>query len=286
MDNMSVKKLSIKNFGPINEAEIDISPLTVFVGKNSCGKSFLSMLINCLSNPFDEINSNYNSQMFPIHSYNFLIENNEELFLEFENELKKYLESKPSFSNDAFKFPKIKFDSLIYEGFGKCYTKLIENKLKNNWKTSLNNLNGMNIHPFEISFNGNVFKNEFDNLVNFNCFKNSVSELGIVNEINVRVVNISCEDELRINLNFKLWNKLYGDKDVSLAQVIYILYIDKLISALKYNTVYVPAGGEIFKDFNNFMSKEIKGISESPNIQKEFILNLLEMNNVLKGLFS
>lgn len=30
---MSVKKLSIKNFGPINEAEIDISPLTVFVGK-------------------------------------------------------------------------------------------------------------------------------------------------------------------------------------------------------------------------------------------------------------
>ena len=58
--------MSVKNFGPVNEAEINILPLTIFVGKNSSGKSFLSSLIHSLSNPF-----NNNSHSFPSHSLNY-----------------------------------------------------------------------------------------------------------------------------------------------------------------------------------------------------------------------
>ena len=38
-------KLTVKNFGPIREAEnIEIAPLTVFVGHSNTGKSYLAML--------------------------------------------------------------------------------------------------------------------------------------------------------------------------------------------------------------------------------------------------
>ena len=39
-------KLTVKNFGPIREAKnIDISPMTIFVGPSNTGKSYLAMLI-------------------------------------------------------------------------------------------------------------------------------------------------------------------------------------------------------------------------------------------------
>ena len=150
-----LNNISVKNFGPIIEANIDISPLTIFVGKNSSGKSFLSLLIHCMFNPFDDIDSKYNSESFPIHSYEYLIENDKELFDEFDYELMEFIESKPSL-DDKFTFKKEKFDKLISQGFGRCYVKLIEEKIKNNWKVDLNDLNRKGEYPFEITLNNNT----------------------------------------------------------------------------------------------------------------------------------
>jgi len=38
-------KLTVKNFGPIKSAQVDVKPLTVFVGPSNTGKSYLAMLI-------------------------------------------------------------------------------------------------------------------------------------------------------------------------------------------------------------------------------------------------
>ena len=38
-------KLKVKNFGPIREAEVELKPLTVFVGPSNTGKSYLAMLL-------------------------------------------------------------------------------------------------------------------------------------------------------------------------------------------------------------------------------------------------
>ena len=38
-------KLQVKNFGPIREAEVELKPLTVFVGHGNTGKSYLAMLL-------------------------------------------------------------------------------------------------------------------------------------------------------------------------------------------------------------------------------------------------
>lgn len=41
-------KLHIKDFGPIHEADLDIKPLTVFIGRNDTGKSYVAMLLYSL----------------------------------------------------------------------------------------------------------------------------------------------------------------------------------------------------------------------------------------------
>ena len=41
-------KFHIKDFGPISKADIDIKPLTVFIGKNNTGKSYAALLLYSL----------------------------------------------------------------------------------------------------------------------------------------------------------------------------------------------------------------------------------------------
>ena len=44
--------INVKNFGPIEEAEIDLRPLTVFVGESNTGKTYLAALIYALYQHF------------------------------------------------------------------------------------------------------------------------------------------------------------------------------------------------------------------------------------------
>ena len=53
-------KLSVSNFGPIAKAEIDLRPLTVFVGPSNTGKSYLAILLYALH----QCNNNYQSNSF------------------------------------------------------------------------------------------------------------------------------------------------------------------------------------------------------------------------------
>lgn len=46
---MAYKNIKINNFGIINDADIDIAPLNIFVEQNSSGKSFIARLIHCFS---------------------------------------------------------------------------------------------------------------------------------------------------------------------------------------------------------------------------------------------
>ena len=45
-------KISASNFGPIIEGTVELKPLTVFVGPNNSGKSYMAMLIYSLLNQF------------------------------------------------------------------------------------------------------------------------------------------------------------------------------------------------------------------------------------------
>ena len=45
--------LAVENFGPIEKANIDLRPLTVFVGESNTGKTYLAALIYALHPAFE-----------------------------------------------------------------------------------------------------------------------------------------------------------------------------------------------------------------------------------------
>ena len=45
--------IKVENFGPIEKAEIDLRPLTVFVGESNTGKTYLAALIYALHKTFE-----------------------------------------------------------------------------------------------------------------------------------------------------------------------------------------------------------------------------------------
>ena len=47
--------INVKNFGPIEKAEIDLRPLTVFVGESNTGKTYLAALIYALYQHFEGV---------------------------------------------------------------------------------------------------------------------------------------------------------------------------------------------------------------------------------------
>ena len=47
--------IAVENFGPIEKAEMDLRPLTVFVGESNTGKTYLAALIYALQRNFEGI---------------------------------------------------------------------------------------------------------------------------------------------------------------------------------------------------------------------------------------
>ena len=46
-------EIGVKNFGPIAKAEVDLRPMTVFVGPSNTGKSYLAILIYAVHKFFE-----------------------------------------------------------------------------------------------------------------------------------------------------------------------------------------------------------------------------------------
>lgn len=203
-------KIHIDNFGPIEKADIDINQLTIFIGANSSGKSYSSLLIHSILSPFSRLNLNNIRQK----SVDKFLENNDEVSEEFKESLNEYLSSKPEFCDDPYKFPSEKFRKILEDSFGQILNFAVEEKLKGNFSSDLNKLNRLQKFPFEFSFNQNLFRNENGKLklieyhTDFDNMKNC--ELKI-NANNVASFEID-EKFLQINLDYSLWHNFFRDE--------------------------------------------------------------------------
>ena len=63
-------EISVRNFGPIAEADLDLRPLTVFVGPSNTGKTYLSVLIYALHRMFEGF-----SEFLPLYNLEYLAAN-------------------------------------------------------------------------------------------------------------------------------------------------------------------------------------------------------------------
>ena len=67
-DSLTVK---VADFGPISKAEVDLRPLTVFVGPSNTGKSYLAILIYALHKFFED-----RASILPRHSRDWMLSGN------------------------------------------------------------------------------------------------------------------------------------------------------------------------------------------------------------------
>ena len=59
-------EISVRNFGPIAEADLDLRPLTVFVGPSNTGKTYLSVLIYALHRVFEDFSEFPSLHILPL----------------------------------------------------------------------------------------------------------------------------------------------------------------------------------------------------------------------------
>lgn len=134
--------LKIKNFGPILNADITVSPLTIFLGPNSSGKSFSAGVIHSV------LEASHDAFYIKNRFLKLFSENNDELFRQFKNGLDAYADLKPKLSDKPFKFSFDKLKSILSQCLD-VYTRLLENRLKDNFANNLNSLNRLNKYPFK-----------------------------------------------------------------------------------------------------------------------------------------
>ena len=276
---MDINKVFIKNFGPIKKAEIDVRPLTIFVGANSSGKSFSAILIHSLLNSFNKLGFN-RYEYIRQKSVNLFLENDGEVFKEFKEGLTQYLNSKPKVSDEPFKFPTDKFEEILKGSFGQVLNELIEERLKDTFGNDLNKLNRLKMHSFEFSFNENAFSNKNGLLVadNFYIDMNNVKDEGLSNEgSNICFFEID-DDFLNVYLNYVLWNNFFEGKIEFFSEIIFMMIVSSVMDIFNQTSYYIPAAGdELFKDINTFISDDIEGNLEHSLVQKELLVNFLNM---------
>lgn len=158
---MAYKNIKINNFGIINDADIDIAPLNIFVGQNSSGKSFIARLIHCFSS--NDLLNSINMQMF----YKNLSNHSKQKFDQLNLEIKKFAISKPTHDCEMFEIPISTFKALIKEGILKYYSEIFSEIIEEQFEVVLDNLINFKSSEFDIKINDNIIKKKMNNNLDF-----------------------------------------------------------------------------------------------------------------------
>ena len=284
-----VNNIKIKNFGPIKKADINISPLTIFIGPNSSGKSYSALLTHSILNFFNDLSKNFYEEIRKT-SVKLFIKNEDDEFDEFKNSLREYVNSKPKFSDEPFKFPAEKFKLILKGSFGQVFNDLVEIRLKKNFIENLNKLNHLNKDPFEFSFNKNSFVNKNGKLVlkEYYVDMNQIKNEGLSDkEKNDIISSFEINEEfLSIRLNYILWNNFFEREDFFI-EAIFMMIVSSVMDIFNKKSYYIPAAGnEMLKDVNSYISDDMNSILNHSLVQKELLSNFLTVKrDMAKGPF-
>ena len=123
--------IAVENFGPIERAEIDLRPLTVFVGESNTGKTYLAALIYALHQTFEGFPrvpwSSYNTSRFdPIYHDSQPVDLSTPMSLEETQEALKKL----AVTGQPFKFSDLPMWVRDRLQSGSAHSEVLENELK------------------------------------------------------------------------------------------------------------------------------------------------------------
>jgi predicted ATPase len=152
-DNNS--KIEIKDFGPISKGEIELKPLTTFIGPNNSGKSYAAMLIHSLYRSYYRIP--------PLRRHRYFDEKKEQV-----KTLKNILEKEGIFRKNWIKVSEIVGKKYIMNEFAKIAGDLmlegIKNEIENSYSCKIDNLVKIGKKNFIIKMTQNLSSLAVENL--------------------------------------------------------------------------------------------------------------------------
>jgi predicted ATPase len=206
--------LRIENFGPINKGNINLKPLTILIGPNNSGKSYLVMLIKSIFK--SSLDRNTLSSALT-HRYMDAVSdgkgNSTMQFLEFKNQVTNLKK------NDSIYLSNKAIGEFIDNIFNYIYTIKLRNDLMYSFSSPLKEL---------VKIGENHFKIEI-NLNNLNIsLSNKGDNLEIINSPKIDIaIKVSADDESPIIVRYSEITNKEGKKEYI------ILYNEKLMKEMQ-----------------------------------------------------
>lgn len=277
--------IKIENFGVINNADLDISPLTVFIGPNSCGKSFAAKLIHCLSlTPDEDISEIGLKHVFD--SFDNLRENNKTQVFELINEINNYIGTNPTINSEPLKIPFEKIDLIIEEGIIVYFSEIISEMIKNQFEEELDDLINFNKNFFKIKIRNNelIKKTNEDLVLDVGKVVITSDEKPENNE--KLLMQVQSDGK---NFNFNIESMLLDKNRLGDFSIFLLFYqtigLNIFREVLLENSFYIPAErSEIIID-KKLLSRKIQNKSDISKNQSEVLANLLNIDSNKRGIY-
>jgi predicted ATPase len=280
-------KIGIKDFGPIAEGEIELKPLTVFIGPNNSGKSYAAMLI------YSIYESYYSLFMAPKGDYSFKIDH---ILKDFQELLEKVSSTKEPININITE----KMNSFSAEIIKGVYENILSEKIARIYACKLNELNKIDRNSFELKISSKSHDAHIT-LQNGNIKLRELRQ--IVPNINIDIKPTKTfnpftrEAEEKIEITFKLEKK--SEIKLSFESSILLDIIDPIFricmtiifSPLLSSFQYLPASrsdklqfykliaGRTFKQVTSFNIKEQQAIPKLLGTVSDFVSTIIEMSS-------
>ena len=204
-------KLSLVNFGPIDEAAIEIKPLTIIKGGNNTGKTMILKLINSLNSVINNQHPELNSSKLSFTAATILKNSiNQEFFNDFMSGFIDYIDTNPSIDSEPFKIAMEDFDMLYKEGIQNLANICLSQKLENTYHTRIEDLIKSDkrekiekgTEDFKFSYRNTSYENtQIENFPYINIDLESGNE---------PLLSIHFEDEVEVRMNSEYIDSLNG----------------------------------------------------------------------------
>lgn len=286
INKSEISNIKIDNFGIIKNADIEISPFTVFIGPNSCGKSFAAKLIHCLSLTPDEDISEIGLKHVA-DSFKNLNETNKNQIIELIDKISEYINENPTINSRPLKIPISEIDKIVEEGIIVYLTEIISEMIKEQFEDELDNLINFNEDYFRIK----IRNNELYKKINENFVLN-VDNI-IIESTNKEPKNdeyllmqVHTDDENFIfNIESRLLNKSDLDDSFIFLMIYQTIGVAIFRSILLENSFYIPAErSELILD-KKLLTRKIKNKTDTSKNQSEVLANILNIKKSEKSIF-
>lgn len=276
MNNKLNLKVKVKNFGPVSKGEVIIKPLTIFIGPNNSGKSYISTLIHSIIKNFEE------------SRFEFRLHRNINIIDKYLSELQNIVGNIEN--GKVVEIPQTFIRKLAKEVYKKVYEENLGKEIQNYYACSLKDLAKIGENSFDLEINyesDDIFLKLKDNELKIQKSPKIDENLKLI--VKFEIANFPFSPIIEIIDRGKVLVRLSKKSEIQealislIGEIVFTLFQRLLKSLIIVNSYYLPASRsgiiQIYKILLASILKEITSREEFiPKTIYDFLLPLIYIN--------